>query len=138
MKINVSGLKNPLRMKITETITKFKKDFEKNLTSDPDFHAACIKEEPNAMYVDEINGCRIVLTCGPVEKNTPLSSREKDVANLLGRGLGNKGIAGRLNITVDTVKDLLKAVFLKLRKTSRAAIARWVSFYLTDLDTPPR
>lgn len=50
-----------------------------------------------------------------------LTEREREVLNLLVRGLSNKEIAERLVISPNTVKRHLKAVFAKLGVSSRAA-----------------
>jgi RNA polymerase sigma factor (sigma-70 family) len=52
-----------------------------------------------------------------------LTDREREVLDLLARGLTNKEIAERLVITTNTVKRHLKAVFEKLEVHTRAAAA---------------
>ena len=71
---------------------------------------------------------RIAVTlapAGPIEM-TPLrlelyglSSREREVARLLVRGLSNEEIARALHITRYTVKDHVKAIYAKLGVTTR-------------------
>jgi NarL family two-component system response regulator LiaR len=51
-----------------------------------------------------------------------LTTREWEVAELVARGLRNKGIAVRLNISLDTVKSHLNNSFRKLRLDGRLAL----------------
>ena len=52
-----------------------------------------------------------------------LTTREWEVAELVAKGLRNKGIALRLNISVDTVKSHLNNSFRKLKLDGRLALA---------------
>jgi DNA-binding NarL/FixJ family response regulator len=52
-----------------------------------------------------------------------LTAREWQIAELVSKGLRNKGIARQLNITVDTVKTHLNNAFRKLRCDGRLALA---------------
>lgn len=55
----------------------------------------------------------------------PLSTREQEVLDLLARGLTNQEIAGRLVITVSTVKSHTASIYGKLAvKSRREAVAR--------------
>ena len=54
----------------------------------------------------------------------PLTSRERDVLTLLATGLPNKSIAARLEISENTVKFHLGALYGKLGVSSRAAAVR--------------
>ncbi|CAG0988451.1 Transcriptional regulatory protein DesR [Anaerolineales bacterium] len=54
-------------------------------------------------------------------KLSALTEREREVLNLLARGLTNKEIAEKLFITTNTVKRHLKAVFEKLEVHTRSA-----------------
>lgn len=56
------------------------------------------------------------------EKNTSLSSREKEIVSLIGKGLRNKEIASRLNITDTTVKTHLTRIFQKLNIKARSEL----------------
>lgn len=53
-----------------------------------------------------------------------LSPREKEVLGLIGEGLSNRVIAEVLNISPETVKDHVRAVFTKLRTENRVRAAR--------------
>ncbi|MEU3820020.1 response regulator transcription factor [Streptomyces sp. NPDC030392] len=53
-----------------------------------------------------------------------LSPREKEVLHLIGEGLSNRVIAEVLNISPETVKDHVRAVFTKLRAGNRVHAAR--------------
>ena len=57
-----------------------------------------------------------------LEVDGRLTKREWEVAELVATGLRNKGIALRLNITVDTVKSHLNNCFRKLKLDGRLAL----------------
>jgi DNA-binding NarL/FixJ family response regulator len=57
------------------------------------------------------------------EQLARLSEREREVADLVGRGASNKEIARRLDITERTVKAHLSAIFLKLKVRDRVHLA---------------
>jgi RNA polymerase sigma factor (sigma-70 family) len=52
-----------------------------------------------------------------------LTEREREVFDLLARGMTNKEIAEALVITTNTVKRHLKAIFEKLKVHTRSAAA---------------
>ncbi|MGV9708972.1 LuxR C-terminal-related transcriptional regulator [Streptomyces sp. NPDC003483] len=52
----------------------------------------------------------------------PLSTREREIAMLIGPGLTNKQIAARMNISVKTVETHLGRIFKKLGVRSRAEV----------------
>jgi DNA-binding CsgD family transcriptional regulator len=62
-----------------------------------------------------------------------LSAREREVAELVARGLSNKRIAARLCIATSTVKDHLHHIFQKTTLPNRAAIAAACRAPLIDL-----
>lgn len=57
-----------------------------------------------------------------VEKNSPLSSREREIVSLIGKGLRNKEIAAKLNISETTVKTHLTRIFQKLNIKARSEL----------------
>ncbi|MEL5956211.1 response regulator transcription factor [Streptomyces sp. CLV115] len=57
------------------------------------------------------------------ERIARLTGREREVLKLIGEGLSNQEIAGRLRITVGTVKTHVVAVFAKTDTTSRVQAA---------------
>lgn len=57
-----------------------------------------------------------------IDKKPELTEREMEIAKLAAEGFSNKEIAGRLYITQNTVKTLLKRVFEKLEINSRALL----------------
>jgi len=52
-----------------------------------------------------------------------LSRRERDVAGLVAAGLSNKKIAGKLSLSLATVKDHVHRILVKTSLPNRAAIA---------------
>lgn len=56
------------------------------------------------------------------DKNASLSSRERDIVLLIGKGLRNKEIANRLNISETTVKTHLTRIFQKLNMKARSEL----------------
>jgi RNA polymerase sigma factor (sigma-70 family) len=56
-----------------------------------------------------------------------LTDRERQVLQLLARGMTNKEIAAELYISANTVKRHLKSIFEKLKVTTRAAASAWAS-----------
>ncbi|MCG8515011.1 MAG: response regulator transcription factor [Halanaerobiales bacterium] len=54
---------------------------------------------------------------------SPLTEREVDVLKLIGRGLGNKEIAGELFLSVKTVKTHTANIFAKLELSNRTQAA---------------
>lgn len=56
-----------------------------------------------------------------------LTRREREVAELVAQGLGNREIAERLVLAKRTVDSHIEHIFSKLGFTSRAQIAAWVS-----------
>ena len=59
----------------------------------------------------------------PDSRLMTLSHREREVAELVARGLSNKRIADRLCIAISTVKDHLHNILQKTALPNRAAIA---------------
>ena len=57
------------------------------------------------------------------EEVETLSTREREVLELVAQGLDNKAIAGRLGVSVDAVRWHLKHIYLKLHVHSRTQAA---------------
>ncbi|OKH61178.1 hypothetical protein EB73_30865, partial [Mycobacterium sp. SWH-M3] len=58
----------------------------------------------------------------------PLTEREREIANLVGVGLSNREVAGRLCLSVRTVDGHLYRIFAKLGIDDRDQLARLVRF----------
>jgi predicted ATPase/DNA-binding CsgD family transcriptional regulator len=59
--------------------------------------------------------------------SNPLTKREREIAELVTQGLGNREIAEHLVLAKRTVDSHIEHIFNKLGFTSRAQIAAWVS-----------
>lgn len=57
------------------------------------------------------------------KRGSDLSPRERDVARLIGQGLSNKEIGGRLALSDKTVKNHVANIFAKLNFTARTQVA---------------
>ena len=68
------------------------------------------------------HGVRLVHRRGRRGYGQELSPREREVAGLAGRGLTNREIAGRLFLSLSTVKQHISSVLRKLGKSSRAEL----------------
>lgn len=55
----------------------------------------------------------------PLEENTTLTSREKDILRSLGKGLRYKEIADEMNISIETVRSHARNIYQKLQVQSR-------------------
>lgn len=56
-----------------------------------------------------------------------LSPREKEVLDLLSRGYGNKEIADKISLSVETIRSYLKTIYEKMHVHSRAeAVAKYM------------
>jgi predicted ATPase/DNA-binding CsgD family transcriptional regulator len=64
---------------------------------------------------------------GAAEPASPLTKREREIAELVTQGLGNREIAERLVLAKRTVDSHIEHIFGKLGFTSRAQLAAWVS-----------
>jgi predicted ATPase/DNA-binding CsgD family transcriptional regulator len=64
---------------------------------------------------------------GAAEPASPLTKREREIAELVTQGLGNREIAERLVLAKRTVDSHIEHIFAKLGFTSRAQLAAWVS-----------
>ena len=59
--------------------------------------------------------------------SAPLTKREREIAELVTQGLGNREIAEHLVLAKRTVDSHIEHIFNKLGFTSRAQLAAWVS-----------
>jgi len=68
-------------------------------------------------------------TATPITRTltNPLTMREREIAELVTQGLGNREIAEHLVLAKRTVDSHIEHIFNKLGFTSRAQIAAWVS-----------
>jgi DNA-binding NarL/FixJ family response regulator len=57
---------------------------------------------------------------------TALTAREREIARFVSFGYSNRAIAGRLGITVFTVKNHIARVFKKLQLENRTQLALWI------------
>jgi DNA-binding NarL/FixJ family response regulator len=73
--------------------------------------------------VARAEGLRVLRTQG-VEPESPLAFAALQVATLVGQGLANRDVAGRLFVSPRTVDFHLRNVFAKLGISSRGELAR--------------
>lgn len=64
--------------------------------------------------------------CFP-ERETGLTTREKEIAKLVSSGMSNEDIARKLFIGIDAVKSHVQNCLRKLSLTNRAALANYIS-----------
>ncbi|WDG18399.1 helix-turn-helix transcriptional regulator [Microbacterium sp. Clip185] len=68
----------------------------------------------------------VVFALDTADAASPLSIREREVADGIHRGLSNREIAAELVISVRTVETHVQHIFTKLSVSSRTRIAAWV------------
>jgi two-component system nitrate/nitrite response regulator NarL len=66
---------------------------------------------------------RVAATAGERRGAAPLTSREREIAELLEEGLSNKEIAARLAIELPTVKNHVHSILTKLKASRRGQAA---------------
>jgi predicted ATPase/DNA-binding CsgD family transcriptional regulator len=66
-------------------------------------------------------------TARDLDRASPLSAREAEIASLVADGLTNKQIASRLFLSERTVDSHVRNILTKLGSSSRAQIATWVT-----------
>jgi DNA-binding NarL/FixJ family response regulator len=71
-----------------------------------------------------------------LEKIAAITSREREIVNLVCEGLKNKEIAKRLSISEATVRNHLTSILNKLDLSDRFELALY--FYRLGLAHPPR
>jgi predicted ATPase/DNA-binding CsgD family transcriptional regulator len=96
---------------------------------EPDYEAAW--QAGQAMSLDEViaralsSDRRVAVDAR--RKSSPLTSREREVAALIARGLSNRQIAEVLVVAERTVTNHVEHIFDKLGFRSRAQVAAWVT-----------
>jgi DNA-binding NarL/FixJ family response regulator len=66
---------------------------------------------------------------GTAVKIATLNTREREIITLVGQGLKNQAIAGRLSLTDATVRDHLSAIFAKLEVADRLELVVYAYYY---------
>lgn len=66
----------------------------------------------------------LIITPNGVMNETPLTTRERDVLQLIANGLQQKNIAKKLSISPETVKKHLKNAYRKLGAHNRVQALR--------------
>lgn len=74
------------------------------------------------------------LHCAAPEASFELTPREQQLAALVARGLGNKEIAERLNLSLGTVKSHIHSILQKTQSKNRAEIMQVVAPRLSAAD----
>ncbi len=73
------------------------------------------------------------MTSSLAERSEPsVTDREREILELLRRGLANKEIAAQLGITVKTVKAHLSSLFQKIGVLDRTQAALWAERFAPD------
>jgi len=67
----------------------------------------------------------------------PLTPRERQVALLAARGLTNRQIATEVGLSIYTVSNHLKRVYVKLEVGSRTELAWRLQYLYINRDVPP-
>jgi DNA-binding NarL/FixJ family response regulator len=80
-----------------------------------------VSDEPQAMFEVRVDGQQYVVSIVQPDALYPsLSPRERDIAQLIAKGLPTKIIATRLGLRPCTVSTYTKRIYLKLNVNSRA------------------
>ncbi len=93
----------------------------------PELEKRLVSNEPHLFASEAMNGHAIVVFVRPSRPLSVLTPRELSVAEMVGKGLGDQGIANELKLSVHTVKAHLRSVYRKLGVRSRANLARRLS-----------
>jgi DNA-binding NarL/FixJ family response regulator len=79
---------------------------------------------------------RSILSARREERSEPaITDREREILELLRRGLANKEIAAQLGITVKTVKAHLSSLFQKIGVMDRTQAALWAERFASERPT---
>ena len=86
-------------------------------------HASCLRDadgdDNTALVIEPAKASEIAPL---IAEAYELSQREREIAQLVARGLGTADIAGHLHLSTHTVRDHLKAVFDKVGVSSRGEL----------------
>ena len=89
-----------------------------------------------------VNGLAVNGPAVPRARQTGLTSREREIAELVGKGLSNREIASQLVISKRTVDAHVEHIFAKLGLSSRVQLTRWLREQRTrtteDTENRPR
>ncbi len=81
-------------------------------------------DQQTTLRTSTVSGRRVAIVLLPDSCKRTLTKREQQVVSMLGRELGNAGIARELGISENTVKAHLKSASERWGLHSRAALAR--------------
>lgn len=121
------------RLMGSEHLTEMREQSEstaRKALGDDEFQAAF--DRGSALAADEAVALALRERPTPSAPPTPRSSsvltrREREVAALVGEGLSNKEIAGKLVISVRTVEAHVEHILTKLDFTARTQVAHWIA-----------
>jgi DNA-binding NarL/FixJ family response regulator len=117
------------------SVQDLRADFERILQSlirDPGFLERFSSRQPATVGKFGVDGFHFVLTVLPPETEHPLTEEDRRIVALVGRGLGNKGIAKALGRSPHTVANHLKRIYRKWGINSRAQLARCAAILLVE------
>jgi DNA-binding CsgD family transcriptional regulator len=145
--VHISGLKHELlsqyvgssRATVTHWMNHFRRkgllDYSRDMIRvSPLVLAGWLKQNPGD--AEEITG-RDPVTPRLNSETRPLSARETQIMDLIAEGLKNRGIAERLHIKEQTVKNHLQNIFQKLQAGNRRQAARRLAL-LRKPSRPPQ
>jgi len=87
-------------------------------------HASCMRDvdgnvDNTALVIEPAKGSEIAPL---IRQAYALSPREQEITQLIARGVGTAGIAAELHLSTHTVRDYVKAIFEKVRVSSRGEL----------------
>jgi DNA-binding NarL/FixJ family response regulator len=110
-------------------------DFEhilRILVRETDFNERFPAAKPATVGKFKIDGFHFILNVLPSETQRSLTPEDRRIAALVGRGLGNKGIARTLGRSPHTIANHLKRIYRKWGINSRASLARCAAILLAE------
>ena len=117
------------RKTLDELLSKLSKDILHLLEAverHPDF-AKLSKDQQTTLIKTKSAERSYALVLLGVTIDFSLTPRQEEVVRLVGIGEGNDGIAKRLGLSKNTVKNHLQNVYAKTRIPTRAALARYAA-----------